>query len=161
MNKRTHMSDWGFFVGGAGCRSWPDTTSGRGPAKKSTSARGVRIGFSQSGQVLRYPGAGHPDHRRADARMGKGRDIPEPALLEWDQSCIVIDPKGELAAVTGHYRKRFGDVLVLNPFDIWRKHLTGTHPRRDYNPSCKPGPEQPVFLARMPTRSADAIVWHE
>src|SRR5207237_218334 len=91
---------------------------------RSITTKGIRIGFSQSGQVLRYPGAGHLI-TIAPTRMGKGRDILIPALLEWNQSCIVIDPKGELAAVTGHYRKRFGEVLILNPFAILGPYLKG------------------------------------
>jgi len=151
------MSDWVFFVvvlvaalslifmlGGAG--------------KKPAATEGVRIGFSQSGQVLHYPGAGHLI-TIAPTRMGKGRDILIPALLEWNQSCIVIDPKGELAAVTGHYRRGFGDVLVLNPFDIWRQHLAGLTPAR-YNPVANLDPDSRSFGADA-DKIADAIVWHE
>lgn len=120
--------------------------------------KGVRIGFSQSGQILRYPGSGHLI-TIAPTRMGKGRDVLIPALLEWNQSCIVIDPKGELAAVTGHYRKRFGDVLVLNPFEIWPQYLKGLISAR-YNPLAMLDPDASSFGADA-DKLADAIVWHE
>ena len=129
---------------------------GRKGNKKS---KGVRIGLSRdSGRVLHYPGAGHLITIAA-TRMGKGRDILIPALLEWNGSCIVIDPKGELAAVTGHYRKKFGRVIVLNPFGIWHKHLRGLISAR-FNPLANLNPDSRSFGADA-DKLADAIVWHE
>jgi type IV secretion system protein VirD4 len=123
-----------------------------------TATKGVRIGFSRSWQVLRYPGDGHLI-TVAPTRTGKGRDILIPALLEWPESVICIDPKGELCAVTGHVRKRFGEVLVLNPFDIWPKHLAGITAAK-YNPMANLNPAERSFGADA-DKIADAIVWHE
>src|SRR5207253_4346180 len=112
---------------------------------------GVLAGFAISGR--------RPSDNRSPTRMGKGRDILIPALLEWNQSCIVIDPKGELAAVTGTYRKRFGEVLVLNPFDIWQSYLAGLISAR-YSPLASLDPDASSFGADA-DKLADAIVWHE
>lgn len=38
-------------------------------------------------------------------------------LLTYPGSCIVLDPKGEAAAVTARYRARIGKVVVFNPFN--------------------------------------------
>ena len=54
---------------------------------------------------------------------GKGTRFLIPNLLSIkDRSIVVIDPKGELAAVTADYRRTVGDVVMLNPFR-WRKRL--------------------------------------
>ena len=50
---------------------------------------------------------------------GKGTRFLIPNLLSInDRSIIVIDPKGELAAVTADYRRTISDVVMLNPFDV-------------------------------------------
>jgi type IV secretion system protein VirD4 len=77
--------------------------------------KGIRLGHSrESGAVIRYGG---PSHilTIAPTRSGKGRDVLIPALLEWPYSCIVIDPKAELACVTSKQRKRYGKVKFLDP----------------------------------------------
>jgi type IV secretory pathway TraG/TraD family ATPase VirD4 len=40
------------------------------------------------------------------------------STLESPESCVVVDPEGRLAAVTGEYRKGLGEVIVFNPFDF-------------------------------------------
>lgn len=90
--------------------------------------RGIRLGYRQSGAVIRYefedrdgdtvPGEAHLI-TVAPTRSGKGRDVLVPALLEYEGSCLVIDPKGQLAAITGPERARMGQrVIILNPFKI-------------------------------------------
>ena len=50
---------------------------------------------------------------------GKGTRFLIPNLLSIkDRSIIVIDPKGELAAVTADYRRTVGEVVMLNPFNV-------------------------------------------
>ncbi len=52
-------------------------------------------------------------------RSGKGRDLFIQAALQYtDGSMIIIDPKGQLAAVTVRQRKKFERLFVLNPFDL-------------------------------------------
>src|SRR5580698_371575 len=88
---------------------------------------GVRLGYAKRdgnspdhtlSEVMRYKGEAHLI-TVAPTRSGKGRDVLIPALLEYEGSCIVIDPKGQLAAVTGPQRARLGQqVKILNPFNI-------------------------------------------
>ena len=50
---------------------------------------------------------------------GKGTRFLIPNLLTIkDRSIVVIDPKGELAAVTADYRRTVSEVVMLNPFDV-------------------------------------------
>lgn len=69
----------------------------------------------ESLKVLRYYGDAHLI-TVAPTRSGKGSDVLIPALLEYGGSCIVIDPKGQLTAVTRLQRARLGQrVITLNP----------------------------------------------
>jgi type IV secretion system protein VirD4 len=96
---------------------------------------GIRIGLSPDGKrVLRYGKAGHLALVSA-ARMGKAFTVLVASILSLPRrySLICIDPKAELCAITGHYRQRFGNVYVLNPFGILREHLAGLKQAR-FNP---------------------------
>jgi type IV secretion system protein VirD4 len=110
-------------------------------------SKGIRIGFSQDGKVLRYGGAGHL-LLVAAARTGKALTVLVTAILSLGgkYSLIVIDPKAELCAITGHSRKRFGDVFVLNPFGILPDALRGLKLAR-YNPMGILDPKSPAFHA--------------
>src|SRR5271167_4298290 len=60
---------------------------------------------------------------------GKGTRFLIPNLLSIkDRSIIVIDPKGELAAVTADYRRTVGDVVMLNPFNVLGLGSKGFNP---------------------------------
>jgi len=55
------------------------------------------------------------------AGSGGGKSVCSliPNLMLYDGSCLVLDPKGELAAATAHRRDDMGQaVYVLDPFDI-------------------------------------------
>jgi type IV secretory pathway TraG/TraD family ATPase VirD4 len=55
----------------------------------------------------------------ATTRAGKGRSAIIPNLLLWPGSAIVIDPKGENAAVTARARGKMGQqVFILDPFRV-------------------------------------------
>lgn len=54
----------------------------------------------------------------APTGQGKGRSCIIPSLLRWRHQAIVIDPKGETAAVTARQRAAFGDVIIIDPFKI-------------------------------------------
>jgi type IV secretion system protein VirD4 len=55
----------------------------------------------------------------APTGAGKGVSCIIPALLTWDGSAIVVDPKGENYAVTAARRRALGqEVVVLDPFAI-------------------------------------------
>jgi type IV secretion system protein VirD4 len=50
---------------------------------------------------------------------GKGTRILMPNLLQMSgSSVVVVDPKGELAAVTAPYRRTLGRVVIINPFGV-------------------------------------------
>jgi type IV secretion system protein VirD4 len=78
---------------------------------------------------------------------GKGTRLLVPNLLQCeDRSIFVIDPKGELAAITAPFRRKLGKVVVLNPFGV----LTGTRGYGDlksdgYNPLVPLNPASPSF----------------
>ena len=55
----------------------------------------------------------------ATSRSGKGRSAVIPNLLTWPGSALVIDPKGENAAVTARARREMGQkVHIVDPFKL-------------------------------------------
>lgn len=71
---------------------------------------------------------------------GKGTRFLVPNLLTIkDRSIIVIDPKGELAAITADYRRSIGDVVLLNPFNVLGLGSAG------FNPLATLDPDSPYF----------------
>ena len=71
---------------------------------------------------------------------GKGTRFLIPNLLTIkDRSIVVIDPKGELAAVTADYRRTIGDVVMLNPFGVLGLGSEG------FNPLAALDPQSPYF----------------
>jgi type IV secretion system protein VirD4 len=60
---------------------------------------------------------------------GKGtRFLINNLLSSVGKSIVVIDPKGELAAVTADYRRTVGDVVMLNPFNVLGLGSAGFNP---------------------------------
>src|SRR6202042_1235943 len=51
-----------------------------------------------------------------------------------DRSIVVIDPKGELAAVTAEFRRTVSDVVILNPFDVLGLGSAGFNPLTSLDP---------------------------
>jgi len=98
--------------------------------------RGIRLGQSaEAGKILRYSGPGHL-MTLAGTRKGKGRDVMIPALLDFPDSVVVVDPKGELSAVTSARRRRFGPVFYLDPYRELARLMKGATPSR-YNPMAR------------------------
>src|ERR1700689_1970919 len=65
---------------------------------------------------------------------GKGTRFLIPNLLTIkDRSIVVIDPKGELAAVTADYRRTVGEVVMLNPFNMLGLGSAGFNPLATLN----------------------------
>lgn len=79
------------------------------------------------------------------SRVGKGARLLIPNLLHiTGKSIVVLDPKGQNAAVTGAWRRRVSDVLVLNPFGV----LTDVYPdlrSAGFNPLATLDPASPTF----------------
>ncbi|MBI3677359.1 MAG: type IV secretory system conjugative DNA transfer family protein [Proteobacteria bacterium] len=72
---------------------------------------------------------------------GKGTRLLVSNLLRLrDRSLVVIDPKGELTAITYDYRRTLGEVVVLNPFDVLDLGGSG------FNPLASLDPEAPTFV---------------
>jgi type IV secretion system protein VirD4 len=116
--------------------------------------RGLPIGYSKWWERLRYetrkgflkkPGESSMI-LMAPARSGKGTDILVPMLLDWEGSCIVLDPKGQLAAITAfHRQKRLKqNVIILNPFNEWPDYI-GDVPHSGFNPLVNLDPKSESF----------------
>ena len=74
-------------------------------------------------------------------RNRQGDAVSDSDLLSIkDRSIVVIDPKGELAAVTAAYRRTVGDVVMLNPFNVLGLGSAG------FNPLAMLDPKSPEFL---------------
>lgn len=97
---------------------------------------------------MRYGG---PLHTLVFGPNGSGKTtrLLIPNLLELeDRSIVVVDPKGELAAVTAPFRRTLGEVVILNPFGV----LTDDPKYKDlksdgYNPLLALDPSLPSFNA--------------
>jgi len=86
--------------------------------------RGIRIGYSQSNRVLHYGGPGNLI-LISPARTGKMVSVLAAALLERParkMSRLIIDPKGELCAITAHRAAQFTDVVAIDPFGTLKKN---------------------------------------
>lgn len=81
----------------------------------------------------------------ASTGCGKGTGVVIPTLLTYSGSMVVVDVKGELAAVCARARRALGnDVVVLNPFrEKMTRELGVDLGDTCYNPLSllKPGPE--------------------
>jgi type IV secretory pathway TraG/TraD family ATPase VirD4 len=88
--------------------------------------KGIRIGFSQDGKVLRYGGAGHLGLVAA-ARTGKLLTILVALIISLQKrySLLLVDPKAEMTCIVGAARKKCGPVYVWNPYKIWLDHMAG------------------------------------
>jgi type IV secretion system protein VirD4 len=80
---------------------------------------------------------------------GKGTRFLMPNLLQMrDCSMVVIDPKGELAAVTAPYRRTVGEVVVINPFGVLADRRDYEDLKSDgFNPLRALDPSSPSFNA--------------
>lgn len=76
---------------------------------------------------------------------GKGARLLVPNLLQiTDKSIVVMDPKGENAAISAPWRRKVSDVLILNPFGV----LTDIYPDLasvGFNPLASLDPASPRF----------------
>ena len=115
-------------------------------------AAGLIVGRENrhGGQLLRYAGQAHL-LTIAPTRSGKGVGAIIPNLLTADRSAFCIDPKGENARVTARARSRFGQVYVLDPFDI------SGQPSAAFNPLAGLDPDS-LDLAEDAALLADALV---
>lgn len=98
-------------------------------SKRTDTDSGLSLGsyyrFWDKGHILTVAGT----------RGGKGTNLIIPNLLgvsDYKGSWVVIDPKGENAAITARYQRESGkNVVVLNPWDL---HGDSLGPSRGFNP---------------------------
>jgi type IV secretion system protein VirD4 len=89
----------------------------------------------------------------AGSQAGKTSTVLIPNLCRYPGSCVVLDPKGELAKATAAIRRRMGQrVFVFDPFGV-----TGI-PSASYNPFSELEETKPQYLAADMAQIADAIV---
>ena len=89
----------------------------------------------------------------APGRSGKGVGTIIPNLLTLDRPVICIDPKGENAAITLRARGAFGQVHLLDPFEVVNKGQRAT-----FNPLDRIDPASPD-VADDVNALADALVY--
>lgn len=77
------------------------------------SGRGVVVG-RYAGRLLTYDG---PEHQLGigASRSGKGVGLVVPTLLNWLESAVVYDIKGELWKITSGFRGQFSHCLFFDP----------------------------------------------
>ncbi len=80
---------------------------------------------------------------------GKSTRLLLPNLLELEnRSIVVVDPKGELAAVSAPFRRKVGKVVIINPFGILADKAGYEDLKSDgFNPLLHLDPESPSFNA--------------
>ena len=93
----------------------------------------------------------------APPRSGKGATVIIPALLEYEGSVFVIDPKGQNAAVTARRRRELGQkVYVLNPFRL-HSGPPWNLPSDSFNPLAVLDPNSDAFVADI-ANLAEALI---
>ena len=98
--------------------------------------RGVFMGASGHPEATETgaPICSTPEHHTlvvARTRTGKGTRVIIPTLLRYVGSVIVIDPKGENAAITARTRAGFTTVHIINPWG----ELSGTFKKLGFTPA--------------------------
>ena len=72
----------------------------------------------KQGRLVRLPQAVH-SMIVAPTWVGKGVSCILPFLLTCEESCVVVDFKGENAALTAEHRRRMGhQIVILDPFKV-------------------------------------------
>lgn len=109
---------------------------------RTKSARGKELTYDGDRHLLLF----------GPTSSGKGTRLLVSNLLGLkNRSLVVIDPKGELTAITAAYRSTLGDVVVLNPFDILGIGSAG------FNPLASLDPGAPTFIDDA-TGIAEALI---
>ena len=90
-----------------------------------------------------YPGNAHLV-TIGPAGCGKRTGLIVPNLSTLRRSILVIDPKGEAAAITARKRAQFGPVIVINPFGVFASELPHLK-SNGFNPLTALDPEHDDF----------------
>lgn len=110
------------------------------------------------GPKMRYGGALHSIVFGPNG-SGKSTRFILPALLELEgRSIVVVDPKGELAAVSAAYRRTVGEVVIINPFGVLAERPGYQDMRsQGFNPLLSIGPNASSFNSDA-ALLADALI---
>ena len=94
----------------------------------------------------------------APSRAGKGTTAVIPTLLDHSASMVVVDPKGQNAAVTAKFRAQAlgNEVFVVNPFGLHIGAPWGL-PKHRYNPLDCIDPSTSNFVADI-SALAEALI---
>jgi len=113
---------------------------------------------SKIGEKLRYQGERHVIVFGPNG-SGKGTRLLVPNLLQSvGRSIFVIDPKGELAAITALHRRNLGRVVIINPFGILTDRVGFEDMRSEgFNPLAALDPSLPSFNVQA-SLLADAMI---
>ena len=119
-----------------------------------------RIPFGYTEETKLFPS--YADNRHlctiGPTRSGKGATVIIQALLTVPHSVVVIDPKGQNAAVTARRRRAMGqDVFVLNPFGL-HTEAPWNLPRHRYNPLAAFDVTSPNLVADVAALSQALIL---
>jgi type IV secretory pathway TraG/TraD family ATPase VirD4 len=110
--------------------------------------QGVPLGFDRGGKPIDYnsshDGSGNaptlvfgPPGSRKTVSLIATQLLPEPGK----RSFVVIDPKGEICAITSKYRRRVSEVKIINPYGLLAKERPdmksdGWNPLGDLDPDA-------------------------
>ena len=97
---------------------------------------GIYLGFGLSdGNILSYKGDRHIVIVGANG-TGKSNRLGVPNLLRsHGRSWVVVDVKPELGPLTAKARRRFGDVVILDPFNAGGAGSAGFNPLASLDPA--------------------------
>jgi type IV secretion system protein VirD4 len=114
-----------------------------------------RMGAGKSAREVGYPGSVHL-LTIGPTGSGKGTGLIIPNLCDLKRSIIIIDPKGEAAAITARLRRCLGRVVILNPFQLLVRErlLLQSH---GFNPLMALDPNSDHFIDDA-TGIAEALV---
>lgn len=156
---------WAARVGLIGGPNTTSHGSARFADRKELAAlertEGLLIGRNpDTGRLLHYDGPAHL-LTLAPTRAGKGVGTVIPNLLLVERSVLVIDPKGENARIAGEARRRFGDVFILDPFEVTGLRSAAYNPLDRLTPDSLDLGEDAASLAEAlvmdaPGQSGDA-----
>jgi type IV secretion system protein VirD4 len=104
---------------------------------------------SVNGTLCRFTGGGHI-LTIASTGAGKGTGCVIPALLDYQGSILVTDPKGENFKVTARYRNASGyTVHALDPFSVVSETSASFNPLDVINPDSPNALDDAAMLASM------------
>jgi len=88
---------------------------------------------------------------------GKTTSLVISNVAHLPRSMLIIDPKGEIAAITARKRAKMGRVLMLNPFGLFEKELPHLK-SHGFNAQATLNPKDPATFVDEACAQAEAII---